>query len=91
MSGSPAPDGEIEVEYVETASERMVVYRRGEREVAIAQNATGYAMLTVREGAEGDELERYYGLDMALDHVAEVLGVHPGALPLPDAAADMGI
>ncbi|ELZ07913.1 DUF7111 family protein [Natrialba aegyptia] len=58
---------------------------------AIAQNREGYAMLKVRPTADGDELERYYGFDMALDHVAELLEVSPGALPVPEAAADMGM
>ncbi|MEY7848004.1 hypothetical protein AB7C87_02220 [Natrarchaeobius sp. A-rgal3] len=58
---------------------------------AIAQNRDGYAMLTVRPTVDGDELERYYGFDMALDHVAELLGVSPHELPVPDAASDMGM
>ncbi|ELZ00653.1 DUF7111 family protein [Natrialba asiatica] len=58
---------------------------------AIAQNREGYAMLKVRPTADGDELERYYGFDMALDHVAELLDVSPGTLPVPEAAADMGM
>ncbi|WP_394743372.1 DUF7111 family protein [Natronococcus roseus] len=58
---------------------------------AIAQNLEGYAMLKVRPTAAGDELERYYGFDMALDHVGELLGVSPRELPVPEAAADMGM
>ena len=58
---------------------------------SVAQNAEGYAMLKVRDGPDGDELERYYGFDMALDHVAELLGVSPCDLPVPDVAADMGM
>ena len=44
--------------------------------------------------SEGDmdwALERYYGLDMALDHAAELLEVAPHDLPIPDPAADMGM
>jgi hypothetical protein len=48
-------------------------------------------MLKVRPTADGDELERYYGFDMALDHAAELLGVPPSALPVPEPAADMGM
>ncbi|WP_436347844.1 DUF7111 family protein [Natronorubrum sp. FCH18a] len=58
---------------------------------AIAQNLEGYAMLKVRPTADGDELERYYGFDMALDHAAELLGVSPHDLPIPTAAEDMGM
>ena len=47
--------------------------------------------LTFRRGAGGDELERYYGFDMALDHAAELLGIDPGDLPVPAAAEDMGM
>ncbi|ERH01336.1 MAG: hypothetical protein J07HN6_00888 [Halonotius sp. J07HN6] len=48
-------------------------------------------MLYVRPAVDGDELERYYGFDMALDHAGELLGVEPTALPVPEAAADMGM
>jgi len=40
-------------------------------------------MLKVRPGPTGDELERYYGFDMALDHAAELLGVAVADLPVP--------
>ena len=46
-------------------------------------------MLKVCEG--GNELERYYGFEMALDHTAELLGVSPGDLPVPEAGSDMGM
>ena len=61
------------------------------RTAVIAQNVEGYAMLTVRSTRDGDELERYYGFDMALDHVGELLGIDPHSLPVPEAAADMGM
>jgi hypothetical protein len=48
-------------------------------------------MVTVRPAADGDELEKYYGFDMALDHAAERLGVRVGDLPVPEAARDMGM
>jgi hypothetical protein len=48
-------------------------------------------MLKVRPTADGDELERYYGFDMALDHVAELLGVGVNDLPVPESARDMGM
>lgn len=79
----------IRARYEETAEERRLVFERDGRTAEVAQNAEGYAMLMVRD--EAGELERYYGFDMALDHAAEVLGVEPSDLPIPDAAADMGM
>jgi hypothetical protein len=86
-----AGDGDIQASYTETAGERRLVFDREGQTAVVAQNSEGYAMLRVRETADGDELERYYGFDMALDHAAELLGVDPNALPVPEAAADMGM
>ena len=77
--------------YVETETERLLTFERETGTAAIAQNVEGYAMLKVRPSADGDELERYYGFDMALDHAAELLGVSPTDLPIPAAADDMGM
>jgi len=77
--------------YDETDGERRLTFSRDGREATVAQNVEGYAMLKVRPGPDGDELERYYGFDMALDHAAELLGVAVPDLPVPDAAADMGM
>ncbi|WP_424019144.1 DUF7111 family protein [Halorientalis pallida] len=92
------PDAESEVtaegitaRYYETDTERVLAFERDGASAAVAQNREGYAMLKVRPTADGDELERYYGFDMALDHAAELLGVSPSTLPVPDAAADMGM
>ncbi len=88
-----AEENGIRATYDETESERVLAFERdgaGET-AAIAQNIEGYAMLKVRPSADGDELERYYGFDMALDHVGELLGVSPHDLPVPEAAADMGM
>lgn len=81
---------ETAVEYYETDAERVLEFARDGRRASIAQNRSGYAMLIVRDGA-GEERERYYGFEMALDHAAELLGVEPTDLPVPDAAADMGM
>lgn len=81
----------ITARYHETAEERVLEFEGDRRTACVAQNREGYAMLKVRPSADGDELERYYGFDMALDHAAELLGVDPNALPVPDAAADMGM
>ncbi len=81
----------IEARYFETEEERVVAFERDGQRAAIAQNREGYAMLKVRPTADGDELERYYGFDMALDHAGELLGVAGHALPVPEPASDMGM
>lgn len=91
-----ATGGEVTAEgitarYYETESERVLTFEKDGSRAAIAQNREGYAMLKVRPTADGDELERYYGFDMALDHAAELLGVAPHDLPVPEDAADMGM
>ena len=91
MTEAEATANGITAGYEETDTERRVVFSADGRTAAIAQNVEGYAMLKVRPTAEGDELERYYGFDMALDHAAELLGVARHELPVPDAAADMGM
>jgi hypothetical protein len=91
MTEETAEAGDVTARYYETDTERVLAFERDGRTAAVAQNVEGYAMLKVRPTAEGDELERYYGFDMALDHAAELLGVAPNDLPVPDAAADMGM
>ena len=81
----------ITARYSETETERVLSFEADGRTAAIAQNSEGYAMLKVRPTADGDELERYYGFDMALDHAGELLDVSPHEIPVPDAAADMGM
>ena len=81
----------VTARYYETDDERILEFDREGRTAAIAQNVEGYAMLKVRPTADGDELERYYGFDMALDHAAELLGVGVHDLPVPDRASDMGM
>jgi hypothetical protein len=80
----------ITARYHETGAERLLTVTTDGREATVAQNREGYAMLKVRD-SEGDERERYYGFDMALDHVAELTGVSPHDIPVPDAAEDMGM
>ncbi|WP_254830525.1 DUF7111 family protein [Haloglomus salinum] len=84
-------EGDVSARYDETEGERRLTFERDGRVATVAQNADGYAMLKVRDGPDGDELERYYGFDMALDHAAELLGVSPHDLPVPEAAEDMGM
>ena len=84
-------ENDITASYTETETERLLTFERDGQTAAVAQNIEGYAMLKVRPSATGDELERYYGFDMALDHAAELLGVSPHDLPVPEPAADMGM
>jgi len=90
MTDTLAANG-VTARYRETERERILELESGGRTAIVAQNREGYGMLKVRETAEGDELERYYGFDMALDHVAELLGVRPDEIPVPDPAADLGM
>ena len=91
MSETTATNDGITASYRETETERLLVFDRDGASAAVAQNLDGYAMLKVRTGADGDEIERYYGFDMALDHAAELLGVAAHELPVPDDAEDMGM
>ena len=88
---STAETDGITAQYRETDEERLLEFDADGRTAVVAQNVEGYAMLKVRPTADGDELERYYGFDMALDHAAELLGVAVADLPIPEAAADMGM
>ena len=83
-------DASVTAEYDETETERLLIVRAGGQTVTVAQNIEGYAMLKVRDSND-EERERYYGFDMALDHAAELLSLSPHDIPIPDAAADMGI
>ncbi|WP_137286741.1 DUF7111 family protein [Halorussus salinisoli] len=91
MTEQEDTDEGITARYYETDDERVLEFESGRATAAIAQNVEGYAMLKVRPSADGDELERYYGFDMALDHAAELLGASPHDLPVPDDAEDMGM
>jgi hypothetical protein len=84
-------EGNTTVQYYVQDGERILGFTRDGQTAAVAQNIEGYAMLKVRPKANGDELERYYGFDMALDHAAELLGVAAHDLPIPEDAADMGM
>ena len=88
---SESTEQDVTAEYHETDEERILTYETDGATAAVAQNIEGYAMLKVRPTADGDELERYYGFDMALDHAAELLGVSAHDLPVPDPAEDMGM
>ena len=81
----------VSVSYESTEGERILRLRTSESGVILTQPAQGYGMVVVRNATDGTEIERYYALDMALDHAAEVLGVDPSEIEVPDAAADMGM
>lgn len=91
MADATAEANGIVARYSETETERVLEFDAAGKTAAIAQNTDGYAMLKVRPSADGDELERYYGFDMALDHAAELLDVTPHDLPIPEPAEDMGM
>lgn len=80
---------EVEAKYHETEDERVLDLSHNGRNVTVSVTKNGYGMLIVAD--ETGELERYYGLDMALDHAAEVLGVVPTEIELPDEAREMGM
>ena len=88
---STADSDGINATYREGDEERVLEFEADGRTAVVAQNIEGYAMLKVRPTVDGDELERYYGFEMALDHAAELLGASPHDLPIPDAASDMGM
>lgn len=81
----------VTARYSESDTERLIRFEHESRTAVIAQPKRGYAMISVRDSVNGDELERYYGFDMALDHAAELLGVSQASLPIPEEAADFGI
>ena len=91
MTDDSAEVNGITARYTETDTERVLAFEADGSTAAIAQNRDGYAMLKVRPTVEDDELERYYGFEMALDHAAELLGTSPHDLPVPESAADMGM
>ena len=91
MTDATAEQDGILASYHESDTERVLEFDADGKTAAIAQNLEGYAMLKVRMSADGDELERYYGFDMALDHAAELLDVSPHDLPIPEPAEDMGM
>jgi hypothetical protein len=90
-AATEATDASITATHTVTETERVLAFEAEGRTAAIAQNVEGYAMLKVRLAPDGDELERYYGFEMALDHAAELLGVAAHDLPVPEAAEDMGM
>ncbi len=90
MSDTTAANG-VTAQYEESDEERLLTFSADGRTATVAQNVDGYAMLKVRTAPDGDELERYYGFDMALDHAAELLGVAVHDLPVPEDAEDMGM
>lgn len=81
---------ELQVDYTENAEERVIAFTLGTQTIEIATPRRGYGMLIVRDSHKG-ELERYYGLSMAIDHVGEILGVPPHSIPIPEDADDFGI
>jgi len=80
---------DVETDYHETDDERVLELSRENKAVSVSVTKSGYGMLIVAD--ETGELERYYGLDMALDHAAEVLGSRTDDIDLPEEAHEMGM
>lgn len=80
---------DVHGEYRETEDERILELRYNGKRVTVSVTKNGYGMLIVAD--ETGELERYYGFDMAIDHAAEVLGVSPSDVVVPEDARDMGM
>ncbi len=91
MSNKTTDNPAVESRYFETGSERILVFEEAGKTAVISQNTSGYGMLKIRNGLDGEELERYYGFDMALDHAAELLSRNPIDLPVPNDATGMGM
>lgn len=81
----------VTVGYEETDAERRLHVRHGDRTVVLVQPRSGYGMVIVRDPEGGRELERYYALDMALDHAAEILGIRPHEITVPEDATELGM
>ena len=90
-AGTEVETNGVTARYRETDAERLLEFDADGATAVVSQNREGYAMLTVRRSATGNELERYYGFDMALDHAAELLSVNSYDLPIPPQADDMGM
>lgn len=91
MAEAPSDGDNVRVSYEETPAERRLLFERGTRTAVVAQNRGGYATLAVRRAPDGATVERYYGLEPALEHAAELLVVHPSTLEVPPAAEGMGV
>ncbi len=74
---------------MESGGRRRLLWSNGDEDVELSSPLEGYGMLVV--AVDGEEVERYYGFDMALDHVAELLDIHPRELEVPEQAMDMGM
>lgn len=79
----------ISGDYRENEKERILEFKHDGGYASISITKEGYGMLIVSD--ETGETERYYGFDMALDHVAEILGVRVNQLEVPEEAEDMGM
>ncbi len=79
----------IETRYSENKSERILTLREDDTEVKLVTEKSGYGMVKLLSDTE--EVERYYGFEMALDHAAEIFGVSKSEISVPSESRDMGI
>lgn len=82
---------DVQVSYCEQAGHRQLRIASDAGAIDLLQPTTGYGMIVVSTVPDGTELERYYGLDMAIDHAADYLDIPVRAIAIPDAAKSMGI
>lgn len=82
---------DVTTTYREEHEERRLRIAVNDRAVTLSQATSGYGMVVIRHENDGTEIERYYALEMALDHAAEVLDISPTSITVPPEAADMGL
>lgn len=82
---------DVDSEYLETEDARVLIFHHEAQGISLMVPRNGYGMIHVRQHPDGAEIERYYGLEPALDHAAELLDIPPNAIRIPDQAADMGV
>ena len=81
----------VSTTYTETPREKILQISGDELELSLIQDRRGYGMITIIDEHANQEIERYYALDMALDHVAELFAIRPDQIPLPDEAQSLGL
>lgn len=79
----------VEGDYFLTDNERVLEFEHDGNQVTVSISREGYGMLVV--STRDREVERYYSLEMALDHAAELLNVPLNELEVPEEATDMGM
>ena len=84
-------DHDVVASYQESDYNHVLRIGRGENVFQLTQSKKGYGMVVIADESCGEEVERYYALDMAIGDVAERLGVPVDSISIPEAAQAMGI